>query len=253
MDCEKTGGFAYIRVGMKREEDARAAAHERHRLGIAIVVPGLIGLLVWAMLGLEHFAGGDWYWLGVYPRTARGLVGVVLAPLQHSGLSHALSNTIPLLVLGVGLFYFYPHRALWVLLVGWLGTGLGVWLSARASYHLGASGLVYCLAAYLCISGIIRGQRALAAVSLVVILLYGSLVWGLLPSTPGVSWESHAWGTGLGLAMAALFHGGKSPEGQGIGSAEPYIYSGITHSGAREWRVRYRIRRGKGAKMGGKE
>ncbi len=234
-------GFSYFRVGMSIEAKRSTGQHERRRWRIAFTVPTLMVLALWSLMGIEALSGGDWYWLGVYPRAAHGVVGIILMPFLHADWGHALGNSLPLILLGSGLFYFYPSRALWVMGIGWIGTGMGVWLMARGSYHIGASGLVYCIAAFVCISGIIRGQRTLAAVSLVVVLLYGSMVWGLLPSTPGVSWEGHAIGTFLGLLMAVLFHEDDRPLGEGIGDEAPYRYDGRTHTGAAKWRIRYRV------------
>jgi membrane associated rhomboid family serine protease len=156
----------------------------------------LIDILSWALdLELRRF--------GVRPRQFAGLPGILLAPLLHSGPLHLAANSVPLLVLGTGMLYLYPSSALKVLPAIYLGPGIAVWLlAAGGGNHIGASGLVYGLASYIFVAGVIRrDQRAIAA-SLLVSFLYGSMVWGVLPIQPGVSWESHLAGALIGLVMA---------------------------------------------------
>ncbi|MCB0787187.1 MAG: rhomboid family intramembrane serine protease, partial [Flavobacteriales bacterium] len=143
--------------------------------------------------------------LGVLPREWTGIHGIVTAPLVHGDLGHLFNNSLPILFLGWALVYFYPRVAWRVVLGVWLLTGLWVWISARGDRHIGASGVVYGLASFLFFSGVIRGQRALMALSLLVVFLYGGMVWGVLPLAPRMSWESHLWGAISGVAMAVVY------------------------------------------------
>ena len=143
--------------------------------------------------------------LGVYPRDAAGLWGILLAPLIHGSWGHLVSNSFVLLVLGTVLLYAYPRAAPGVLLLIWLGSGLGVWLFARSSYHLGASGLTHGLMFYVFVSGILRRDRLSIALSMIVFFLYGGMVWSVFPQQPGVSWESHFFGAVCGVLAAVLF------------------------------------------------
>jgi membrane associated rhomboid family serine protease len=142
---------------------------------------------------------------GIRPREAGGLIGVLLAPLLHADFEHLLANTPPLVVLGVALLYLYPSSAFKVLAIVWLGSGLAVWSLARGGVHIGASGLVYGLAAYVLVAGMIRRDRRAIAASLVVCFMYGALVWGVLPIRRGMSWETHLAAAVLGVAMAIAF------------------------------------------------
>lgn len=139
---------------------------------------------------------------GILPRKISGLQGIVFGPFIHSSLEHLYNNSIPMIVLSAGLFYFYRPVSgkvfLWLLLL----SGLGTWLIGREAYHIGASGMIYALAAFLFFKGIWSGHYRLTAFSLIVIFLYGSLIWGTLPLDPGMSWEGHLSGALSGLILA---------------------------------------------------
>jgi membrane associated rhomboid family serine protease len=155
----------------------------------------LIQLLNWGLdLELERF--------GVRPRQLAGLPGILLAPLLHGSFAHLGANSLPLLVLGTGMLYLYPNSALKVIPAVYLGPGIAVWLFARASVHVGASGLVYGLVSYIFVAGVLRRDRRAIAASLLVSFLYGSLAWGVLPIEPGVSWETHLAAALIGLVLA---------------------------------------------------
>jgi membrane associated rhomboid family serine protease len=183
-------------------EQARANFRLAVRIALGFVaLIWLIEMLNWALdLDLRRF--------GVRPRKFAGLPGILLAPLLHGGFAHLLTNTLPLLVLGTGMLYLYPNSALKVIPAVYLGAGIAVWLFAKApSVHVGASGLIYGLVSYIFVAGVIRRDRRAIAASLLVAFLYGSLVWGILPIEPGVSWETHLAAAMIGLALAiALRH-----------------------------------------------
>ncbi len=145
------------------------------------------------------------YRLGILPRTLDGLVGIITAPLVHASLKHLYSNTLPLFVLVLSLFYFHPRHAWQVLVFSWLVTGVMVWLIGRESYHIGASGLVYALTSFHFFYGIASGKKQMIALSLIVVFLYGSAIWGMLPSFAyDVSWESHLSGYVTGFVLALI-------------------------------------------------
>lgn len=157
----------------------------------------IIQLLNWAFdLGPEDF--------GVRPRELIGLPGILFAPLVHGGFGHLIANSPPLLVLGTTMLYLYPKSALRVLPVIYLGSGIAVWLFARSSSHVGASGLVYGLVSYIFVAGLIRRDRRAIAASLLVCFMYGALVWGVLPLEAGVSWETHLAAALLGAMLALM-------------------------------------------------
>jgi hypothetical protein len=103
------------------------------------------------------------------------------------------------------LVYFYPKVSGRVVAVSWLMGGLWVWATARESYHIGASGIVYGLAAFLFTSGVIRRQRGLMTVSLIIVFLYGSMWWGMLPLIERISYESHICGAVAGVLLALVY------------------------------------------------
>jgi membrane associated rhomboid family serine protease len=155
----------------------------------------LIDILNWALdLELQRF--------GVRPRQFAGLPGILLAPLLHGGPVHLIANSLPLLVLGTGMLYLYPNSAVKVLPAVYLGPGIAVWLFAEGGIHVGSSGLVYGLVSYIFLAGLIRLDRRAIAASLLVCFLYGTLVWGVLPIRPGVSWETHLAAALIGIALA---------------------------------------------------
>ena len=155
-------------------------------------------------------------WLGIIPRTISGIPGIIFSPYIHGSFEHLLSNTLPLLVVGSGLVYFYGEIAKNVLTMIWIFTGFWVWLAARKEAHIGASGLIYGLVCFLFLSGILRKDTRLLAVSLLVTFLYGSLVWGILPVDQTISWESHLFGSVAGLFCAVYYRklGPQRPKAQ---------------------------------------
>ena len=130
---------------------------------------------------------------------------ILTAPFVHGSLEHVASNTFPLFFLSAMLFSFYPKFTFRILLYIIIVAGLGIWLFARPNYHIGASILVYGLAAFEFLSGIILKKRKLMALSLVIVLLYGGLWVGLLPLDPHVSFEGHIAGA-LAGASAVLWY-----------------------------------------------
>lgn len=141
---------------------------------------------------------------GVYPRTLRGLSGIVFAPLIHGSLLHLFSNTLPIIILGTGLLYGYPRSARVVIPVVYFGTGLAVWLFARSAWHIGASGLSFGMLFFILTMGVLRRDTRAIALALVVVLLYGGMIWGVVPGDPAVSFESHLAGALLGVILAIL-------------------------------------------------
>ncbi len=123
----------------------------------------------------------------------------------HANTEHLFSNTLPLLILGTMLFYFYNKTAFRVFIILYFGTGIWVWLGARPAYHIGSSGIVYGLSSFIFTSGALIRSIRLMAVSLLVVFLYGSLIWGLFPIDWKISWESHLSGFIIGIFLAFYF------------------------------------------------
>src|SRR6185312_2042025 len=144
----------------------------------------------------------EWERFGVRPREWPGLAGILVAPLIHAGFAHLAGNAIPLLVLGTLMLDLYPDASRRVLPAVYLGPGILVWLFARGGVHVGASGLVYGLVSYIFVAGLLRRDRRAIAAALLVVFLYGALVWGILPLQPRVSWESHLAAAVIGVWLA---------------------------------------------------
>lgn len=142
---------------------------------------------------------------GIYPRKLEGLIGIITGPLIHADFKHYFNNTIPILILGTALFYFYKEIALKVFLWSYLMVGIWVWSAAREAYHIGASGILYALFAFLLLSGFIRKNTHLIALSFFVAFIYGSMIWGIFPIDLSVSFEGHFFGFFAGLILAIYF------------------------------------------------
>ena len=171
----------------------------------SLILPTLFVLLLWLVALVEYSLNSNFYYLGVFPRTAKGLPGIIFSSFIHGNFKHLVSNSIPLVVMGTGILYFYRSLSYKVFLIVWLLSGICVWIAGRPSYHIGASGIVYGLASFLFFSGVIRRDARLAAISLVVVFLYGSMIWGVFPIWPSISWEGHLFGGIAGLLCAVIF------------------------------------------------
>ena len=178
---------------------------ERKRFLHSLIFPGFFLLVIWIVKISETLLNTDFVFLGIYPLKAKGLIGIFTAPLIHSDIEHLAANSIPILILGTGLFYFYNNIAHKVFFLSYFIANIWIWFGARQAYHIGASGLVYSFAAFLFVSGVIRRNTTLMAIALLVVFLYGSMIWGVLPIQPHVSWESHLMGAISGLVLAFYY------------------------------------------------
>lgn len=174
------------------------------------VVGGSLGLM-WLVEVFDTFAFDDQLQThGIEPRQLDGLEGVVFAPVLHAGWAHISSNSIPFLVLG-GLAMTYGLRR-WLIATGFITVVAGVltWLMARSGNHIGASILVFGYFGFLL--GMAWFERSFKAIGIAVVVavLYGGLIWGVLPSDSGVSWEGHLFGALAGV-MAARLLAGRTP------------------------------------------
>jgi len=171
----------------------------------------LAGLLIWVVYWLEIQLGINLNDFGIYPRRLTGLKGIFFSPFIHGSLEHLYNNTLPLMVLTASLFYFYRDVAIQVLLIGFLLSGILTWLTGRPSYHIGASGIIYVLASFIFFKGIFAAHYRLVALSLIVVFLYGGLIWYIFPVKDGISWEGHLSGFLTGLLLALLIKA-KTPQ-----------------------------------------
>lgn len=171
------------------------------------VIPFRLVLIMWALFFVDFFM--PYFQLkafGIYPRTLFGLVGIFTAPMLHGSFPHLVSNTVPLLFLGSVLFFFYTRIGGAVFFRAYFWTNILVWLFARGeSNHIGASGVIYALAFFLIFLGFFRRDFISIFISIIVLLLYGGVFYGVLPTDPYVSWESHLAGALVGVSTAVTY------------------------------------------------
>ena len=176
-------------------------------------------LVFWAQVrflpSIKHF--------GVYPQKLEGLIGIFTSPFIHSDIEHLYHNSIPLFILSVALFYFYRKIAWKILLYGILLSGLITWIIGRPANHIGASGLVYVLVSFMFFKGVFAKHYRLVALSLMIIFLYGSLIWYAFPVKEGMSWEGHLGGLISGLVFAIIFR-------KSIAKPERYVWQEPTYN-----------------------
>ena len=144
---------------------------------------------------------------GLEPRQTDDLGGILFAPLLHGPWTHLMANTVPLLVFGFLLLLAGVRRWLAVTAVVWLVGGVGVWLTGAAgTVHVGASVLVFGWLVYLLLRGFFSGHPGQLVLGVLLLLLYGGVLWGVLPGQPGVSWQGHLFGA-VGGGLAAWWWG----------------------------------------------
>ena len=178
----------------------------RKKFFLSLIIPGIFIFLMWLSKAIELLFEIDLSDLGIYPLSIKGLPGIIISPFIHEDLKHLFNNSLPLFLLSVALFYFYSEIALRIFLLTYILTGALVWVGGREAWHIGASGLVYGIASFLFFSGIIRKYYRLVALSMLVVFLYGEMVWGIFPGIyKNISWESHMLGFVSGIFLAVLY------------------------------------------------
>ncbi|MDP2161625.1 MAG: rhomboid family intramembrane serine protease [Flavobacterium sp.] len=171
-----------------------------------IAWPLFFVLAMWIVFWVEVRFKTDLSDFGIFPRTWSGLRGVVLSPFLHGDIKHLYNNSIPLLFLLAVLRYFYREVSLKVLVFGILVSGFVTWLIGRESYHIGASGLIYVLVSFIFFKGIQTKNYRLVALSLVIVMLYGGMIWYIFPDVEkGISWEGHLAGFITGFLFSLLY------------------------------------------------
>lgn len=190
------------------------------RLKGSIQLPLLFLGLIWLAF-LLGFPPVNW---GILPQNPEGLKGILFAPFIHGDLNHILSNSAPFFILFSMLLFFYPKIAKPAFTIIFLFSGLLVWIFGRTNYHIGASGLVYGMVAFLFWSGVFRRSIPSIIISLIITFLYSGLWFGVLPNQDGVSWEGHLMGGLVGVFTAYLFRKKESalPEKEKVYSWEEH-------------------------------
>lgn len=175
----------------------------------AIVYPLLVVALMWTVFLVDRHYQLSLYRYGLKPSSLEGIKGILFMPFIHGqkDFSHIINNSVPIAVLLGALIYFYRSVALYVILFVWFGGGFLLWYLAEntGSYHIGMSGIIYGLFGFLLVSGFIRKYLPLQAISLFVVFIYGSMVWGVFPTEQRISWEGHLFGLIVGVVTGFSF------------------------------------------------
>ena len=178
---------------------------EGKELVYSMVVPFFMVMIMWVVHLIHYFFNIDFYYLGIHPRHLDGLLGIITTVFIHGDFQHLISNTLPFFLLASALFLYYREFALKLLFYLLILTGVYVWIIARDSWHIGASGLVYALASFHILSAVLRKNMRLLAFSMLVIFLYGGMIWGFFPEffpEKNISFESHIMGSITGFLFA---------------------------------------------------
>lgn len=195
-------------------EDSQAFTFKRQFIN-AVFIPLVIGVMMILSFVLEKGMGWDFHTAGVYPRRIENIWGVFTLIFVHADWSHLANNVISFTVLSSFLYYFYRQLASKILVVSYIFSGLILWIIGRDSWHVGASGLIYALAFFLFFSGVIRRHIPLIAISLVVALIYGNMIWHIFPweVRDPISWEGHLAGGIIGIILSVYYRneGPKKP------------------------------------------
>ena len=181
----------------------------------SLIWPAIFVAVIWLVKVVETLTDTSFAQYGMKPKEWRGLIGIFTYPFLHKDFSHLSSNSLPLLFLGAALFYFYRKTSFIIFIQLFIISGFWLWLLGEySSIHIGASGLVYGLTAFHITAGLIKKNKNLLAFALLVLFLYGSMVWGLFPDffpKQKISWEGHLMGMLAGIALA-WYHRDKGPQ-----------------------------------------
>lgn len=171
----------------------------------SLKAPIIFLAIMWLIFLLDMIFRLDLARFGIYPRVQSGLAGIVTAPFLHGNWQHIVSNSLIIFVLLGTTWFFYPRLAWPAVLLSVILGGSLIWLFARGgSYHIGASALIYSMAAFLIAMGIFKGTFKSLLIALVIIIMYGGLVYGILPTDKPISWEGHLFGAVAGIVTAYL-------------------------------------------------
>jgi membrane associated rhomboid family serine protease len=181
----------------------RGGAATRHGAKAAAKLILAWTALLWLLEGIDQASGNALDTLGIQPRRESELLDIIPAAFTHFGFAHLMANTLPLLVLGFLAALRGTGRFLAVSLMIIVVSGLGVWLIApTGSNTAGASGLIFGLFGYLLVRGFVDRRITDVALGGVVAVLYGSILWGVLPTSGGISWQAHLFGLAGGVLAA---------------------------------------------------
>lgn len=189
------------------QPDPRFTMSKRSQANFTLALRISLGFLalLWVIFIVDAVFGLRLGRFGLQPGSVPGLIGLITAPLLHGSAGHIFSNSLPLLISLTAMLFLYPNSSVRAIPLIWLGSGVFAWIIGRPSFHYGASGLIYGLLAFVFVSGVLRRDMRSVAVSLVVWFLYGTMIWGIFPIRPHMSWELHLGGALMGVIAAFVF------------------------------------------------
>lgn len=171
----------------------------------SMIVPAILVIAMVLVMMSEYVFDIDLGQYGIFPRKVSRLYGILTYPFIHANWKHLFNNSTAIFILGTMLYYFYRQVASKTLLWVYLLSGIWLWIGGRANFHIGASGIVYALFGFLFMSGLLRKHLKLMALSMLVVFLYGSLVWGVFPIDHEISYEGHLFGLLAGVMVAFVY------------------------------------------------
>ena len=168
----------------------------------------IIVSILWVVFLINDIFGLQWNEFGLMPGNVNRLFGIFTMPFLHGDIAHLFSNSVPLFVLLFSIFYFFTKKAWLILMMTYFMSGTLTWIIGTRGVHVGASGIVYALAFFLVTISILKQEPKLMAYSLIIIFLYGSIVWGFFPQLfpdKHISWEGHLAGAITGIVLAFFY------------------------------------------------
>lgn len=204
--------FSFEKINTGNNSPPLHLEDEKKHLQLSIFMPLVFIALLWIVKLFEFVTGFDLGRFGLLPRHVSGLQGILFSPFLHGDWNHLISNTIPFFILSFLMIFNYRKVAFKSFVFIFFLSGILVWIFGRENYHIGASGLVYGMAFFIFFSGIFRKNIQSIALSLLIVFVYGSIVWGVLPIDLTISWEGHLMGAICGSISAFYFRKVDLPE-----------------------------------------
>lgn len=197
--------FSFEKINTGDNRPSMDRDDEKKHLQLSIFMPLVFIAIIWIVKLFEFVSGTDLGQYGLLPRHFSGLRGILFSPFLHGDWNHLFSNTVPFFVLSFLMIFNYRKVAFKSFVFIFFVSGILVWLFGRENYHIGASGLVYGMAFFIFFSGIFRKNIQSIALSLLIVFIYGGIVWGILPIDLKTSWEGHLMGAICGFTTAFYF------------------------------------------------
>ena len=177
----------------------------RNEIVKASTIPLLFLTMCWLIFFAEYISSSSFYQYGLKSLSLEGLRGVLFMPFLHGDVEHIFNNSFGILTLGTLLFFSYKEIAFKIFALIFLISGLWTWSIPSSGYHIGASAIIYGLFGFLTLSGILRREMRLLAITFLVIFLHQGIVWGVFPGKPGISWQGHLAGFLSGIVLAVYY------------------------------------------------